>query len=254
MENISREDLALVAQQLENELASKNAEIAMLKSKIQSQAEMMDAARKEIVVVPHLNASLMNKSREVEELRRKNEDLVSELRRVRSEAVQAQQAANTMATNAASAAQDVMRAMMSQQQENLSGTGGEWGSAVRGMTWGSSSSNMWGNREPFQQLHEPNMFATPLDSMEESTSSALIDEILTTWVEEIFNDFGEAVLLTKISSEVIKRAEHYHMPLSDPNEWKMHVRSYFSTRPMQFDIADAHTGSQNGSILVKRKM
>jgi hypothetical protein len=238
MENISRDEFARVAQQLEEELQSKNAEIAMLKAKIQSQAEMMEAARKEILVLPHLNASLMKKNKEVEELRRKNEELTAELRRV--------QGANSMATIAA---QEAMRAMMS-QQENLSAMpGSDWGSAGRaGVSWSS-----WGNnREPFQPLHEPNMFAGQLDSMDES--NALIDDILSTWVEEIFNDFGEAVLLTKISSEVIKRAEHYHMPLADPNEWKLHLRSFFSGRPMHFDIADAHNGSQNGSILVKRKM
>jgi hypothetical protein len=258
MENISREELALVAQQLENELASRNAEIAMLKSKIQSQAEMMDTARKEILVLPHLNASLMHTRKEAEDLRKKNAELTSELRRVRAEASEAVQGANSMAANAV---QDVMRAMVS-QQENLSAAGGDWGfggsasgsPSVRGMPWSSSSSLGWGSREPFQPLHEPNMFATPLDSMDESGSNGLIDEILSTWVEEIFNDFGEAVLLTKISSEVIKRAEHYHMPLSDPNEWKVHLRTFFSARHMQFDIADAHTGSTNGSILVKRKM
>ena len=36
MEGVSREDLALVAQQLEKELEAKNAEIANLKSKVQS--------------------------------------------------------------------------------------------------------------------------------------------------------------------------------------------------------------------------
>jgi hypothetical protein len=188
----------------------------------------------------------MNKNKEVEDLRRRNEELVNELRRVRSEA--AVQERNSMATIAA---QDVMRAMMSQQENLSSFAGSDWGSptAGRGFPWSSSWSN---SREPFQPLHEPNMFASPLDSMDES--SGLIDEILTTWVEEIFNDFGEAVLLTKISSEVIKRAEHYNMPLSDPNEWKVHLRTFFAARSMQFDIADAHNGSQNGSILVKRKM
>jgi hypothetical protein len=213
----------------------------MLKAKVQSQAEMMDAARKEIMVLPHLNATLMNRNKEVGELRRKNEELTNELRRV--------QGANSIAAqSAAIAAQDVMRAMMSQQENLSSMPGGDWGSSARGLPWGSS----WNSREPFQPLHEPNMFAGSLDSMDES--NGLIDNILATWVEEIFNDFGEAVLLTKISSEVIKRAEHYHMQLSDPNEWKVHLRTFFSGRPMEFDIADAHNGSQMGSILVKRKM
>jgi hypothetical protein len=239
MENVSREDLARVAQQLENELESKNAEIAMLKGKVQSQAEMMETARKEIMVLPHLNLSLMNKSKEVEDLRRRNEELVGELRRARAEV----QAANSTPTISA---QDVMRAMMS-QQENLSAmSGGDWGSAGRGLPWSS-----WAAREPFQPLQEPNMFAGALDSMDEPNS--LIDDLLNAWVEEIFNDFGEAVLLTKINSEVIKRADHYQMPLSDPNEWKVHLRTFFCSRPMQFDIADAHNGSTNGSILVKRK-
>merc|ERR1719506_3420524 len=101
----------------------------------------MDAARKEILVLPHINASLMNTRKEVEELRRKNAELVNELRRVRSEASEAVQAANAANTTATLAAQDVMRAMMS-QQENLSAAGCDWGSAVRGLPW-SSSSSMW---------------------------------------------------------------------------------------------------------------
>jgi len=253
MEGVSREDLALVAQQLEKELEAKNAEIANLKSKVQCQSELMDNARKEMLVLPHLHTTLVSKNKEVEELRRRNEELVNELRRVRSEAAAQVQGAELARDSMASiAAQDVMRAMMA-QQENLSSLSSvpslDWGSVGRGLPWSSST---WTSREPFQPLHEPNMFAGPIDSMDESNT--MIDDILTTWVEEIFNDFGEAVLLVKISSEVIKRAEHYHMPLSDPNEWKVHLRSFFAARPMHFDIADAHNGSQNGSILVKRKM